>query len=172
MDEDKTLKISVREERPDDAPAIDGLLRASFDSPAEADLVRALKEGDALVVSFVAEIDDEFVGYVAFSPVRIGGFMIGVGLAPVCVHEDFRNRGVAHRLIEAGIEMARGLGYANAVVLGDPKYYGRFGFAPAEKFSLSSVYDAGDAFQALELRKGGMPPEGGLVEYAPAFAEL
>ena len=75
-------------------------------------------------------------------------------------------------MIEAGLEMARGLGYANAVVLGDPKYYGRFGFLPAEKFSLSSVYDAGDAFQALELRRGGMPPKGGLIEYSGAFEGL
>lgn len=31
---------------------------------------------------------------------------------------------------------------------------------------------AGGAFQALELRRGAIPPEGGLVRYAPEFAVL
>jgi predicted N-acetyltransferase YhbS len=38
------------------------------------------------------------------------------------------------------------------VVLGEPKYYGRFGFEPASRKNMSwATADAGDAFQLLDF---------------------
>jgi len=58
------------------------------------------------------------------------------------------------------------------VVLGDPAYYGRFGFLPASGWGLGDEYGGGAAFQALELRAGSIPTAGALVRYAPEFAAL
>ena len=58
------------------------------------------------------------------------------------------------------------------VVLGDPAYYRRFGFLPASRWGLRDEYGGKDAFQALELRPGAIPPGGGVVRYAPEFNAL
>jgi putative acetyltransferase len=67
--------------------------------------------------------------------------------------------------------MCEEAGCGFVVVLGDPAYYRRFGFRPARSFGLSDEYGGGDAFQALELREGAIPPGGGVVRYAPEFPE-
>ena len=56
------------------------------------------------------------------------------------------------------------------MVLGDPGYYARFGFIQASRWKLSDEYGEGDAFQAMELIPGVMPPGGGLVQYGPEFS--
>ena len=56
------------------------------------------------------------------------------------------------------------------MVLGEPGYYGRFGFQPAPGLGLSDAYGGGDAFQVIELLPGGIPVGAGLVRYAPEFA--
>jgi putative acetyltransferase len=58
------------------------------------------------------------------------------------------------------------------VVLGEPAYYGRFGFTAAAACGLADEYGGGAAFQALELRPGAIPHGAGLVRYAPEFAAL
>jgi len=96
----------------------------------------------------------------------------GAGLAPVAVAQAHRRRGVAAELIRAGLEACRAAGFGWAVVLGEPAYYGRFGFRPARGFGLSDEYGGGSAFQAVELVPGAMPSGAGLVCYAPEFAAL
>jgi putative acetyltransferase len=58
------------------------------------------------------------------------------------------------------------------VVLGDPAYYGRFGFRPAHEFGLSDEFRGGPAFQAIELVPGALPRNAGLVRYPAEFASL
>jgi hypothetical protein len=41
---------------------------------------------------------------------------------------------------------------------------------PAGGWGLRDEYGGGEAFQALELRPGSIPPAGGVVRYAPQFA--
>jgi putative acetyltransferase len=55
------------------------------------------------------------------------------------------------------------------VVLGDPAYYARFGFVPAQGMGLTGPFDAeaGEAVQALALAEGPHPH--GRVRYAAAF---
>ena len=66
--------------------------------------------------------------------------------------------------------MCRRASHGFVVVLGDPWYYGRFGFKPAREWALRDEYGGGDAFQALELQPGTIPTGGGTVVYAPQFA--
>ena len=56
------------------------------------------------------------------------------------------------------------------MVLGEPAYYGRFGFTAAAAWGLRDEYGGGSAFQAVELRAGAIPRGAGLVRYAPEFA--
>ena len=142
---------TVRAEQPGDVAAIYAVHVASFPSVDEARLVDLLRDAGRLSVSLVAEVDGAVVGHVSFSPVTVASGAIGAGLAPLAVVEPYRRRGVAAELVRAGIAACGDAGFGWAVVLGEPEYYGRFGFRAASEFGLSDEYGGGTAFQALEL---------------------
>jgi len=161
----------VRRESPADIERIYSVHAASFPTAAEGALVDALRAAGQLSISLVAVEYDRVIGHVAFSPITVDGAPLGLGLAPVAVQPGCRQRGVAARLIREGLELCRGAA-GLVVVLGHARYYSRFGFEPARLFALRDEYEGGDAFQALELVRGAVPPEGGLVRYSPEFAAL
>lgn len=166
------MTILIRPERPEDVAAIRAVHEASFPTAAEARLVDLLREAGRLASSLVAEVDGAIVGHVAFSPVTVGSGAAGAGLAPLAVSPDHRRRGLGAELVAAGLAACREAGFGWAVVLGEPDYYGRFGFRPAPSFGLSDEYGGGDAFQVVELTPGALPVGAGLVRYAPEFASL
>ena len=172
-----TPTITIRKEQPPDAAGIYRVHAAAFPSPAEARLVNLLRDGGKLDISLVAVQTEapghnEVVGHVALSPVTIAGRVVGLGLAPVAVLPRVQRGGIGGKLIEAGLHACRVAGIGLVVVLGDPNYYGRFGFLAARTWGLRDEYQGGDAFQAIELMPGAAPPGGGLVQYAPQFASL
>lgn len=164
--------VVIRAERTNDEEAIRRALEAAFPTPAEARLVALLRAAGRLSASLVAEVDGRVVGHVAFSPVSTDSGATGAGLAPLAVLEEHRGRGVAARLVEAGLAACRSAGFGWAVVLGEPSYYARFGFRPAGAFGLADEYGGGDAFGVLELIPGALPRGAGVVHYAPEFASL
>jgi putative acetyltransferase len=95
----------------------------------------------------------------------------GLGLGPIAVLPEYQRTGIGSRLMRAGLKLCRGQGYDFVVLLGDPHYYARFGFAPGRGFGLSSDYGSGDEFQLLELRSGVLAGASGRVEYLPEFNE-
>ena len=74
--------------------------------------------------------------------------------------------------MRAGLDAGRRAGFGFVVVFGEPAYYERFGFAAARGWGLLDDYGGGDAFQALELRPGGIPCGAGLVRYGEEFELL
>lgn len=142
----------------------------AFPTAAEADLVDRLRDNRNLRVSLVAEYKEQVVGHIAFSPVRDeSGAGMGLGLAPVAVLSSHQRKAIGSRLIEAGLDACRESGADYIVVLGDPAYYGRFGFVPANRFGLTCEYTDGDAFQVIELRDGALNNVTGLIRYADEF---
>lgn len=69
-------------------------------------------------------------------------------------------------MIRDGLERLCALGAAGCVLLGDPGYYGRFGFERDARL----WYDGAppEYFMRLSLTGGDVPI--GRVEYAPAFS--
>lgn len=163
---------SIRRELPADREAIHAVHVASFPTAAEGNLVDGLRAAGQLSISLVALELGEVVGHVGFSPITVAGAPAGLGLAPVAVLPGHRQRGVAERLIREGLSLCREAGVVLVVVLGDPRYYSRFGFAPARLLAMRDEYEGGDAFQAMELVRGTVPSGGGVVRYSPVFAAL
>ncbi len=128
--------MNIRLETPADHSAIRNITDEAFKGAAhssgtEGAIVEKLREAGSLTVSLVAERDSEIVGHVAFSPVAIGNDREGwFGLGPVSVIPDLQRKGIGGALIEDGLSRLRTLGAKGCVVLGDPEYYGRFGFKP------------------------------------------
>lgn len=173
MREDSLL-IDVRPEVPGDAGAVHRVHAAAFPTDEEARLVARLRAAGRARVALVAEVGRAVVGHILFTPVTVAGDASatdGVGLAPVAVLPEFQRRGVGGRLVRDGLDACHRAGHAFAVVLGHAEYYPRFGFVPAARHGLGNEYGAGDTFMALELRPGGLPRKGGLVKYAPEFAD-
>ena len=167
--------VSIRPELPTDAVAIRRILEAAFPTAAEARLVELLRAGGHLEVSLVAEVDDEIVGHIAFSPVAIEGVASeanGVGLAPLAVVPDHQRQGIGSRLIREGLAACERAECGFVVVLGQPEYYPRFGFTRADRQGLRNEYGADEAFMVLELRNGSIPANGGLVRFGPEFGEF
>ncbi|WP_312018215.1 GNAT family N-acetyltransferase [Bradyrhizobium semiaridum] len=127
--------MPIRDERDEYAAAISRITAAAFEraphsSGTEAHIVEALRQAGALALSLVATSDDgSIVGHVVFSPVRIYGKPgRWYGLGPVSVAPDVQRHGVGSALIREGLARLATLDADGSVVLGDPAYYGRFGF--------------------------------------------
>ena len=160
----------IRPEVPQDIPSIRTLTDAAFvgvehSSQTEGAIVDALRDAGALTVSLVAERDGSVIGHVGFSPVLINGADIGwFGLGPVSVSPTLQRGGVGSALIKAGLDKLASLGAQGCVVLGDPAYYGRFGFSSDHALRYGDVPPA--YFQSLVL---GEEPASGEVTYHAGF---
>ncbi len=162
--------VEIRPERPDDEAAIGTVTAAAFQGvpgsdQTEPDIVEALREDGALSVSLVAEAAGLIIGHVAFSRVEIAvseGDWYGLG--PVSVDPVQQGRGIGQALIRAGLDQLRAIDAAGCVLLGDPAYYGRFGFEadPALRYK----GEASPYIQRLVLK--GAPPAGEIL-YHPSF---
>jgi len=162
--------MQIRPERPEDAAAIGILTDAAFkgvlySDQTEAKIVEALRTAQALTLSLVAIQDGEIVGHVAFSPVRTNGAANDwYGLGPVSVRPDQQRTGIGHALIRDGLHRLESIGAAGCVVLGDPAYYGRFGFEHDPEL----CYGDAPSGYFRRLTFSGSPPKGE-VAYHPAF---
>lgn len=160
----------IRDEQPGDAPAIREVVRAAFaeaehSSETEAAIVDGLREAGALTVSLVALDGPGIAGHVAISPVSVGAAKDWYGLGPVAVRPDRQRRGIGSALIREALGVLRTRGAAGCVVLGDPAYYGGFGFAHDPALTYADA--PAPFFQVLAFRT---PRPQGEVCYHPAFA--
>lgn len=164
--------MEIRDERAADSPAIRLLVEEAFrpqqfSNRREHLLLDDLREDSALTVALVAEEAGEVVGQIAFSLVRIDGREGGWhGLGPVAVRPDRQGRGIGGALVRAGLDRLKALGAAGCVLLGDPAYYGRFGFRADPRLRLDGV--PAEYFLVLPFAEN--VPQGA-VEYHPAFSE-
>lgn len=118
-----------------------------------------------MTISLVAAEGARIIGYVAFSPVSIDGLNDGwFGLGPVAVAPDRQREAIGSSLIEAGLASLKEQGASGCVVLGEPGYYGRFGFAADVNLRLEGVPP--EYFQYLSFDGLG---RSGSVRYHPAF---
>ncbi|PWR01771.1 N-acetyltransferase [Meridianimarinicoccus roseus] len=90
-------------------------------------------------------------------------------LGPLAVTPDRQRAGIGRALVQAGLERLGRAGVAHLLVLGDPAYYGRLGFAPATAVAPPYALpgDLADAWQVRTLDPAAPPPEGALAVPAP-----
>ena len=78
-------------------------------------------------------------------------------LAPLSVRLDYRKRGVGSNIVTKSFELAKNLGYKAVFVVGDPAFYGRFGFESAALFGIKHVPTIPEQFiMVLELTAGAL----------------
>ena len=181
----------VRSAQPADFDEIDALLRAAFDGPDEAELVRRLRADGDMGWEVVVRLGDVIAGHVALSRMREPE---GWGcLAPLAVLPRFRNgagappgmRGRRHyrlgtRLARYMVDIGRDFAWradraaclpdfpAAIVVLGSVPFYESAGFSAARARNLRSPYPVA---HTLLAGPGDDAPEATLA-YPPAFDGL
>lgn len=167
------MSALIRPESPDDAIAIEEVTRQAFASHphsrhTEQFIVRALREANALGVSLVAELSGQVVGHVAFSPVVVSDGSVGwYGVGPVSVLPSVQSRGIGRSLMESGLSLLRKRGAAGCVLVGEPAFYSRFGFANEPELLLPGVPP--EFFLACPF--GSAKPRGEVTFHAAFSAE-
>jgi putative acetyltransferase len=165
------LDIQIDNESADDAARIHEVTAEAFlDAPhtdhTEQFIVDALRHSGALTISKIAIVDGEIIGHVAISPVTLSTGATGwFGLGPISVLSEFQGRGVGSRLMASSLSDLEAMGASGCVVLGDPGYYGRFGFKVVDGLGYPGV--PAEYFQALSF--SGEVPQGE-VSYHEAFS--
>lgn len=180
------MTILVRPEEPADAAAVQRVIAAAFRTVdgtvdgkvdgkvAEVGLNEALRRDPAWIADLclVAVRDGRVVGQLTSSNGTLtdpaGGRRRVVGVGPVSVHPDEQGAGVGRTLLTTLIDRARQAGESALVLLGDPAFYGRFGFRRAADVGIAAPDPAwGEHFMALVLRAG--LPAAGSFRYAAPF---
>lgn len=151
------MDMLIRNENESDIEAISRVTQAAFENHpisnhTEQFIVHALRRANALAVSLVAEVDGQVVGHVAFSPVTISdGSRNWYGLGPVSVLPEFQKQGIGKALIQEGLSLLKSPDGKGCVLVGDPKYYERFGFKNIPDLTLDGVPQ--EYFLALPFEK-------------------
>jgi putative acetyltransferase len=167
------VTLRVRPALEEDKAAIRAVLTAAFPSSAEAELVERLAGDGDLVFGFCAVDEGEVVGYAAFSRMTVvadDARVPALALGPVAVVPERQRRGIGGQLLESGLAAANGRGIHLVFVLGEPDFYGRFGFRAQTAAPFASPY-AGPHFMAQWL-SSPRAPASGRADYAPAFVAL
>jgi putative acetyltransferase len=167
--------LVVRREADGDDDPIRAVHRAAFargdSEPVEAGLVDALRADPGWLphLSLVAVVGGEVVGHVVASRATVDGAP-ALGVGPLGVRPASQGRGVGSALVYALLGAAQARDEALVGLLGEPAYYGRFGFVPAADLGVRAPDPAwGSSFQALALAR---PAPAGAFRYAAPFAGL
>jgi putative acetyltransferase len=166
--------LTVRPETEADSVAIRELVTEVFRSDAEARLVERLRNEGHILVSLIVADDQRIVGNVVFSHVPIfteGRTIEAAALAPMAVHRDYQHLGIGSALVNEGLRICKQRGKDAVIVLGDPRYYTRFGFSSELAAGIRSKY-SGTSFMAIELTPQVLRRTKGTAAYPSAFDDL
>ncbi|EIM73128.1 N-acetyltransferase GCN5 [Nitratireductor aquibiodomus RA22] len=164
--------MNIRTETVADRDAVHALLRTAFGGDDEARLVQSLHADGDVVLSLVAETEGTVCGHVLFSRLHVingDARFPAVALAPLAVSPALQRQGIAARLVEEAHQRLIDGGETLSVVLGEPAYYGRFGYRHEDATNFESDYQC-EALQAVQW--GNDAPSTGKLVYAPAFGGL
>jgi predicted N-acetyltransferase YhbS len=174
LSEDETLII--RQEKPSEFQEIYNLVKVAFQTAKvsngkEQDYVDKLRASRNYLpeLALVAEEDTKLVGhimltktYVALADSKFEALL----LAPLSVELAYRNRGVGSKLVNESFRLAKHSWYKVVFVVGNPAYYGRFGFKPSVLFGIKHVPPIPDQnVMAYELSAGTLAGVAGTVTF-------
>lgn len=158
----------IRPYEESDGNDVTDLLIVSFETDAEANLVKRLRRDGDAVIELVAESEETILGYVMLSAMKRPEGTLG--LAPVATEYKYWRQGIASTLIDSALALAAANDWKAVFVLGDLTFYERFGFSAEAAVPFESPY-AGEHF-GLALLNDDVTLDGYRANYADAFSRL
>jgi putative acetyltransferase len=158
-------RLEIRESVPGDLAAIELLYTDTFPDEDLVPLVRELLQETTVTLSLVGTIDSSLVGHVIFTTCGVAGSSDKVALlGPLTVASAWQKQGIGSEIVRAGLQRLEKAGVPHVCVLGDPAYYGRFGFVPetivTPPYPLPAEWRK--AWQSMSLGNAGPPGRGKL----------
>lgn len=151
--------VVTRETEAQELPQILALYPSVFPDEELRPVVSRLLEGEAEVLSLAAFEGDAPIAHVLFTLFN-GERHRGAGalLGPLGVSPGHQGQGLGSALVTNALERLDAIGVRQVFVLGDPAYYGRFGFQPERQVSTPYPLPEQwtDAWQSM-LLSGRMP---------------
>jgi predicted N-acetyltransferase YhbS len=168
--------LIVRQEKPSEFQAIYDLVRVAFQTAKvsngnEQHFVTKLRSSSNYIpeLALVAEENAKLVGHIMLTKtyVTMGSSKFNaLLLAPLSVEIEYRKCGIGSLLIAESLELAKDMGYKVIFVVGNPAFYGRFGFKPSVIFGIKHVPAIPDEFvMVCELYAGALAGVNGTVTF-------
>ncbi|MFK7943397.1 MAG: GNAT family N-acetyltransferase [Paracoccaceae bacterium] len=162
--------LAVRDATAEDMPALTELYAQTFPDEDLAPLVAALlKQGDG-VRSRVAQRDMQIIGHIAFTLCELEDTQTPVALlGPLAIAPAQQRQGTGRALIMDGLAIMAETGASHVCVLGDPGYYGRFGFEADPQIlpPYPIPPEWSEAWQSIALPRASAHPQGKLSVPVP-----
>lgn len=127
----------IRPETPADYPAVYAFVQTAFETAKvsngqEQEFVNTLRQSPRYLpeLALVGEDSGRLEAYIMLTrlllakPHKVNGLL----LAPLAVEEKSRRHGLGAQIVRAALQKAKRQGYHAVCLVGDPAYYGRFGF--------------------------------------------
>ena len=128
--------------------------------------------------SLVAEYEGHIIGQVLLVPSIIrnqNGDIPVFTLGPVCALPACHGQGVGSALIRAMIQIAKEKGVPAIFLMGDPRYYHRFGFVSSSRFGIflpgAPQDEEADFFMTLPLYEGALDKAQGIFYEGDVYKE-
>jgi predicted N-acetyltransferase YhbS len=172
--------MEIRTEEPRDAAAIRAVHTAAFAGdtapghiPDEVGLVDSLRSSDAWLpaLSLVAIADGEVVGHCLTTRAHVGSAQV-LGLGPIGVLPSHQKRGIGSALMTETIDAAEEHGELLIGLVGDPRFYGRFGFVASTDVHITPPDASWGRYFQIRTLAAYRSDVAGEFRYAPPFDDL
>jgi putative acetyltransferase len=162
-------QLVIRHSAKMDERSIIAIHTEAFGRSEEAELTTRLLAGNVNTISLIAACENIPIGHILLSEIEAP--VKSMALAPLSVVKKYRELHIGSRLVKQAIEEARRAGYQAIFVLGDTRYYERFGFSGESAAPFDCAYQ-GPHFMALALAPGVLNNCRGKIVYPHAFSNV
>lgn len=170
------MNITIRPEKESEFEQIYDLVKVAFQTAKvsngqEQDFVNLLRKSGNYIpeLALVAEDKRKLIGHIMLTKNYINctdGQRETLLLAPISVVLEYRNNGVGSNLVNKSFELAKSMGYNSVVLVGDPAFYGRFGFKKAVEFGIRCLQDIPQEYVlACEFVPGALNEINGTIDF-------
>lgn len=175
------METTIRNETPADYRKVEELVREAFwnhyvPGCSEHYLAHTLRGADAFLpeLDFVALKEDTIIGNIMYAQSEIvgddGTKHPVLTFGPFAVLPAFQNAGVGQALLSHSLAAAKALGHTAVLIFGDPAFYTKVGFVPAESYGIGTSWNSYlPSLLALELVPGALKDCAGLFYEGDAY---
>jgi putative acetyltransferase len=173
------LLVIVRREMAQDVGSVEAVTSAAFgigegiQEPPETRLLRSLRADSGWIptLSMVAVHDERVVGHVACTRGWVGK-TAALGLGPISVLPSYQRQGIGQAMMHAIVGAADAAGEPLIALLGDHRFYSRFGFMAASRLGIDAPDPDWGAHFLVRPLTDYLPSVTGAFQYAAPFASL